>query len=276
MRSDSGGRLSLQVNADYVAHEAYTVDTRDHEDHTFCGIMFDVISKDILPVESIEITHVWVRGALGPKTLRVTEGGHGDRFEAKAHWIKVYEGTQKPSRHELVPLKLTQVLTLAPDTRIGLYIHSQRQDDQAIVYDNQRRQLSHQDRFVQITSGVAHISPRPFDSRGWWGWAWRPNREFVGKLTYGIRYLLWRPERYIFMKCPRPFRDAVRTLLMCARRKESPLNRMPLDVFYYILNSLSWDWFGVDDEPENIVEDKNKIIKSSGIGWRTGITVDLL
>ena len=176
MRSDSGGRLSLQVNADYVAHEAYTVDTRDHEDHTFCGIMFDVISKDILPVESIEITHVWVRGALGPMTVWVTEGGHGDRFDAKAHWIKVYEGTQKPSRHELVPLKLTQVLTLAPDTRIGLYIHSQRQDDQAIVYDNQRRQLSHQDRFLQITSGVAHISPRPFDSRGWWGWAWRPNR----------------------------------------------------------------------------------------------------
>ena len=47
---------------------------------------------------------------------------------------------------------------------------------------------------------------------------------------------------------------------------------MPLDVFYYILNSLSWDWFGVDDETrENIVEDKNKdLSESSGIGWRTG------
>jgi hypothetical protein len=28
----------------------YTVDTRDHEDHTFCGIMFDIQTKDNLPV----------------------------------------------------------------------------------------------------------------------------------------------------------------------------------------------------------------------------------
>ena len=146
------------MNADYVAHEAYTVDTRDHEDHTFCGIMFDVISKDILPVESIDITHVHVRGALGKLTVWVTEGGHEDRFDAKHQWIKVYEGDHKPSPYTLVPLKLNQPLTLAPDTRIGLYVHSQRQDDQAIVYDNQRREVSHQDRFLQITSGVAHKS----------------------------------------------------------------------------------------------------------------------
>jgi len=272
MRSDSGGHLSLQVNADYVAHEEHTVDTRDHEDHTFCGIMFDVISKSVLPVESIEITHVWVRGMLGDLTVWVAEGGQEGRFDAQEHWTQIYKGRKEPSPHELVPLKLSSTLTLAPDTKIGLYIHSTRQDDQAIVYDNQRRAVSHQDKFLQIMSGVAHISPRPFDSRGWWGWAWRPNREFVGKLTYGVRYLLWRPVQHIHIKFPRPFRDAIRIMMMCSKRRESPLSRLPLDVFYFIVNMLPWDWFGFDATfGQQLVEDTDKSLSSSsGMGWRNG------
>ena len=39
------GSLDLQVSADYAVHETYTVDTTDREDHTFCGIMFDVEAK---------------------------------------------------------------------------------------------------------------------------------------------------------------------------------------------------------------------------------------
>ena len=30
--------MALQV-ANHTAHESFTADTRDHEDHTFCGMM---------------------------------------------------------------------------------------------------------------------------------------------------------------------------------------------------------------------------------------------
>jgi hypothetical protein len=32
--------------ADYTTHEEYTVDTRDREDHTFNGIMFELETKE--------------------------------------------------------------------------------------------------------------------------------------------------------------------------------------------------------------------------------------
>ena len=34
-----------------LVHESFTVDTRDHEDHTFCGIMFKVECDTDLPGE---------------------------------------------------------------------------------------------------------------------------------------------------------------------------------------------------------------------------------
>ena len=36
------GVFQLSAVADHIVHEQFTCDTRDHEDHTFCGIMFDV------------------------------------------------------------------------------------------------------------------------------------------------------------------------------------------------------------------------------------------
>ena len=47
--------LRLQSAADYTVDESFAVDTRDHEDHTFCGIMFDLIVKDLLPVQYLEV-----------------------------------------------------------------------------------------------------------------------------------------------------------------------------------------------------------------------------
>jgi hypothetical protein len=32
-----------------LVHEQFTVDTRDHEDHTFCGVMFDCHCETNLP-----------------------------------------------------------------------------------------------------------------------------------------------------------------------------------------------------------------------------------
>ena len=38
-----------------LVHTQVTVDTKDHEDHTFAGIMFDVKAKIGMPMDYIEI-----------------------------------------------------------------------------------------------------------------------------------------------------------------------------------------------------------------------------
>ena len=192
-----------------------------------------------------------------------------------------YTRADAPTR-ELVPLVLKNpLLTCWP--AIGLYIHSTRQDDQAIVYDNERSSLSHEDNYIAITSGCAHISPRPFDSRGFWGWAWRPRREFVGRLSYGVKFLMWKPTSKITSKFPPQYKRCVLTMLASLRRPECPLNVLPNEVMFYIINMCSWNWFGGVEE---MIEERtqklgygtnsaeqysgNRGSSGSGIGWRSG------
>merc|ERR1719491_999873 len=47
----------------------------DHEDHTFCGIMFPIKAKEDLPVCKIVINSIAVRGDLGPMSVWVTKKG---------------------------------------------------------------------------------------------------------------------------------------------------------------------------------------------------------
>jgi hypothetical protein len=47
--------LQRQRAANDLVHTNVTVDTRDHEDHTFAGIMFDVRARGSMPIEYIEI-----------------------------------------------------------------------------------------------------------------------------------------------------------------------------------------------------------------------------
>ena len=48
--------------SDYVINEYVEVDTEDHEDHTFCGVMFTIEAKSDLPVDFIQISSLSVRG----------------------------------------------------------------------------------------------------------------------------------------------------------------------------------------------------------------------
>ena len=41
---------------------------------------------------------------------------------------------------------------------------------------------------------MAHLSNRPFGDSGLWGSPWRHNREFVGRVAYGVRWKMWSPE----------------------------------------------------------------------------------
>jgi hypothetical protein len=213
--------------------------------HTFNGIMFNVTVKNDLPMQSLMIESFSVRGALGPVTVWVTkQGSWENKHENKAEWDNVFQGTLPPSPSTLVELPLKTILLLSPGETRGIYIHSSLPGDEGIVYDNRKADTVHDDKFLTVESGIAHISSTVFGRVGMWGWggAWRSNREFVGRIKYGARYLLWNPTPKIHGKFPKAFQDMVMTLLLCQRRNECVLSYLPMDVFFYLINMLKYDW----------------------------------
>jgi len=301
--------LTRPTEASYVTHERVTVDTTDREDHTFCGIMFPIKCKDILPVAQVVINSIAVRGALGPITVWVTNDdsstasgtteSNAHRKPAKnrnfgrvynlrnvvplvnkrrsnavstsaernqtskislkpCHWTKIYSHTHGQSYTDYTCLDISSSpIVLKPNQVRGIYIHSTLDGDQAIVYDNRHKEKTHDDTFITVLPGRAHVSSEPFGAVPLWGYgsAWRDNREFVGKISYGVVYRLWNPHEYKSF-AGNKFRNIVRTIFACQRRWESPLSLLPDDVIYYILNMCRWDWVG--DGYEDCLEHKKK------------------
>jgi len=281
------------TSATYTLHEAVSVDTTDHEDHTFSGVMFPVECKADLPIDHMLITSVSVRGMLGPMTVWVSKEEDDTSIDATdeeatipsgqnkeimlspqarptssmavsvdhSDWKMVYEREHSPSISDFVELKFDTPIKLRPNEFCGIYIHSRRPGDEAIVYDNQRTEYTHDDKFLRIRPGLAHLSNTPFGRRTIWGWGspWRENREFVGQLSYGVVYKLWNPDEYL--KFGGKFKTAARILFGCQRRLESPLSRLPDDVIFYILNLCRWDWYG--DTIEEITDAKASTSNSS-------------
>ncbi|KAL3795030.1 hypothetical protein HJC23_006351 [Cyclotella cryptica] len=237
--------LNRATKANYVVHDRIQAETTDREDHTFCGIMFPVKCKSILPIDHVIINSVAVRGALGPLTVWVTknESLNGEIPMTKKSWRKIYEKTHRPSRVGYKELDFSEnPIILRPGQVKGIYIHSTRRGDEAIVYDNKVKQKTHDDSFITILPGRAHVSEKVFGAIPIWGWgsAWRDNREFVGQINYGAVYKLWNPAESLSFG--ENFRSAARCLLMCQRRSESPFAKLPDECIYYILNMCRWDW----------------------------------
>jgi len=266
--------LDLQTSASYTVNEAYQVDTCDHDDHSFSGIMFDIRVKETLPVEYVELGEVYVRGSLGTMSVWMCEDGHGPNFDNQSAWRQLYKGYIAPSLSELAPIQLSHRATLQPGRQYGLYVHSTSPDDRGVVYDNQRHFVSHEDRYIQVFPGLAHISPIPFNSRGSWGWAWRPKREFVGRLSFGVKFLLCKPQKDLFFRFPSSFRIAVLTLMLCSN---GPGSKITPDIVLYIINMCPWNWFGeLLDEEDTIVHTRSELLQdearstnSQGIGWHS-------
>uniref|UniRef100_A0A7S3PMF9 Uncharacterized protein n=1 Tax=Aplanochytrium stocchinoi TaxID=215587 RepID=A0A7S3PMF9_9STRA len=261
--------LTLPQSANYTAHESYSIDTTNHMDHTFCGIMFDIRAKTTLPVEYVEIYAVWVRGNLGPLTVWYTEGSYREKYDNKKEWNQVFEDTMAPT-NQFTQLHLQKPVRIKSGESIGLYVHSKAPGDGAIVYDNERDRISHEDLFISLESGCAHISNEPFQNQHIWGWAWRPRREFVGRISQGVKYMLWRPVKEVHQKFPRSFREAVRTLLLVHNRNGSTFNILSNDILFFIINMCKWDWFGSlqDDETTTIKTAKDREGDDEyGVGW---------
>ena len=69
----------------------------------------------------------------------VGEGGRiGRRFLEREHWTLLYQKTHRPSPQRLVTLELERTVRVHPGEEVSLYVHSELNNDTAIVYDNQR------------------------------------------------------------------------------------------------------------------------------------------
>jgi len=240
--------------------------------------MFPIKCKAILPVDHIVVNAISVRGRLGPLTVWVSndpternramsEGSSSSPegrqrppndssntrcFHMKErYWTKIYERTHSASPRKYEKLDLSeQPIIMRPGEVRAVYVHSTLEGDQAIVYDNKHKKLTHNDSFLSVLPGRAHVSCEVFGATPIWGWgsAWRDNREFVGRLHYGVVYKLWNPHEN--QSFGNHFRGLARILFACQRRWESPMSMLPDECIFYILNMCRWDW--MNDSPNDM------------------------
>lgn len=186
------------------------------------------------------------------------------------HWTKIYSQTHTPSHRTYTSLDISSnPIVLKPGQVRGIYVHSTLDGDEAIVYDNRQHEKTHDDNFITVLPGRAHVSSVPFGAVPLWGYgsAWRDKREFVGKISYGVVYRLWNPIEYKHFGGNK-FQNVVRTMFACQRRWESPLSRLPDDVIFYIMNMCRWDCFG--DGYGDFTEHKKKCRKVAMLPVGTG------
>eukprot|EP00035_Acanthoeca_spectabilis_P002193 m.85815 g.85815 ORF g.85815 m.85815 type:complete len:219 (-) comp11418_c0_seq4:3035-3691(-) len=160
MRVAPSARRRLKVSQ--VVHEVTTLETTDHEDHTFNGIMFDVTVPTVLPIDFVRITSVSVRGSLGPMSVFVssspTDAGYRSIFHDPNKWTRIFSKDVGPSPSACVDLPFDGPLLLRPGETRAIYVHSGRPGDTGIVYV-----------CVTVTSDTPDLasnsqpaSPRPF------------------------------------------------------------------------------------------------------------------
>lgn len=235
--------------ATYLVHDSYGLDTQDYEDHTFCGIMFDVACKRALPLDEVVVSSVWVRGDLGPMRVFSTAGTYEGNAETPSAWTLHFDATLPASMSQLVELALEPPIVLAAGSSCGIYLHSSSAGEggapESIVYNNRRLDVTHDDPFLRVLPGMAHTGQVPFSRHGFWGHAWRPHREFVGQISYGVKWLLWNPQ--VHRRFPAGFRAVVRLLLLIRGRPGTWLSFLPDEALLHMLNMCRWDWFCDDD-----------------------------
>lgn len=250
-------------------HFDFTVLVRFH------GIMFDIAIKEEIPVESVIITSVWVRGGLGDVNVYYSTESHANIYHNEEEWIQVYRKKLPRSFNKFVELSFKKPLTLEPGQRYGIYIHSPSSTE-AIVYDDERSPITFENSFFTLFSGLASVNSEPFgpsdgfDQR----WPWRPHREFVGKLSFGIRFALWRPIKEVNLLFNREFRRGCLEVVKSLRfQKSGPA--LINDVTYHILNMLPFDWFNRDAVKtfSHYCEDQQSHRSGQPVGWTGDWTV---
>jgi hypothetical protein len=226
-----------------LRYEMGEAETGDHMDHTFCGIMFNLVIKDEIPVEQVLLQSIAVRGALGRMSVYICVGGFQGKELIQTNWQRVYGPTHcLPSVHTFQDLELLdgKGFPVKMGDVLGIYVHSERPDDAAIVYDNVRTRITFENDMIRILPGLAHLSNIPFSND--FPWAWRSKRAFVGRIKYAVVRLLWRPQ--VHAQFPVIFKSGVHALLLCHLR--FPLSQIPHAVLLKIINYLDHSAFAKD------------------------------
>ena len=176
--------LELREDATYTAQAQYTIESsRDYDDHTFFGIMFDIQVKPHCPLHHASIDAISIRGMLGRVNVWFTPDSHAASYNHASRWRNIYSSFESPSLHELRDISFASSILLQAGESIGIYIHCERTDDKGLVYDDQRSDVSYEDDFLKVLPGMAHVSPVPFsdDSYGFWACKLRMcNRDVAG------------------------------------------------------------------------------------------------
>jgi hypothetical protein len=263
----------LQTVPHHLVEGKLVANTKDNEDHTFSGIMFEVEAKDDLPIKFLEIQSVSVRGELGMVSVYVDM-----KCVIRNYTISIRRGRASPSSEDwerrfgpklmeesfnkLVEIPLSPPIRIAPGQSFGIYIHSELPNDTAIVYDNLRSGtgVTYDDSFIKIHPGIAHTSNVAFAQTNVWGGnAWRPSREFVGSVRYGIKFLMWTP--VVHERFSDEFRTGVFTLIcsqnVLGKQKGVNLGKLPIEVVMKIVNMLPHDWFSVSTKEEGDEENSD-------------------
>lgn len=275
----------LERVADDLFYSAFQSDTEDREDHSFNGIFFELGCDTALPVDSLEISSLWIRGDLGRVRVYAQESQRriADALAGPADVTErygTYSSTDRAAREllderawgqpafdeelprsfdRLVELRLRRPIVVKNGECVRCYVHSDDRGDKGLVYDNSRDLLGRprSDGILQIYDGHAHLSSEPFGTAAPWYAemsnsvsSLRKDRRFVGRVSYGVRWRLWQPERSVHAAFPSEFQEVVRVMLRGMRDEGSVLHTLDEDVLMYIFNKhVGWDWFGLSLPP---------------------------
>ena len=165
-----------QQTSDYVSSGNFALDTIDNDDHAFHGIVFDVELTGSVPIESLTIRGVSVRGALGTTKVLTSDQGFAplpeerDRLEMRKYfsplkppreWRVRYSGEVPAATSEPRDLVFAEPVRMAPTstkqhaalTKLGIYVHSE--DAEGVVYNNQRhRGVTREDSHLKVLAAV--------------------------------------------------------------------------------------------------------------------------
>ena len=281
--------ISNRPKSSALVHEALNIDTQDQEDHTFSGIMFNVSAGSCkeqecveVPLDFVLIESVWVRGALGPMSVYFTKepGGFESRRADPEEWTRVYQRRHAPSFEDYAELKFDTPVQINAGEIRGVYVHSERPDDQGVVYDNTNSRegdvagIEH-GTLVVHPFGMAHLNERPFYNANPWGHGYgngfRANREFVGRFSYGVKWLLWNPE--VQKSFPPIFREVAGIFITAGYRQSSVVHMLPQEIVLYIINMCTWNHFGGMPLPVKapVVDRRDRIPPQSASHWMSAM-----
>ena len=199
-----------------------TPTTAANADHSFNGIIFDIVAKGAYEVQVASISlagmlgrcrifardRPWAEGQ--PRQEHQHYWGHHPGV-ANTGWKLVADQVCKPSWDRPTEIFFDEPFTLLPHERKAFYCHSGLPHDLGIQYQSCRGGVvTCQDECMAILPGLGHCGSVPFDNEQGW---FRHARSPCGMVRYRAKVKGYHMrEHKIF---PFDMREAARTLLGC-------------------------------------------------------------